>query len=61
MALSRLLVRGVPPAPPTVLAQLDAIGVVAFALVGLIVAAPALLARQRDGDPHVSSGHREFP
>ena len=45
------------PAPLAVLAQRDAIGVVALALVGLVVAALALLAGEGDSDPHVSAGH----
>src|SRR5918911_667456 len=49
--------RGVPTAPLAVLAQRDAIGVVALGLVGLVVPALALLAREGDGDPDVSAGH----
>src|SRR5215208_2126625 len=56
-ALARLAVRGVLPAPLAVLAQPDAIRVVALGLVGLVVPALALLAREGDGDPDVSAGH----
>src|SRR5687768_7960271 len=55
--LSGFPVAGVPPAPLAVLAQRDAIGVVALGLIGLIVPALALLAREGDGDPDVSTGH----
>ncbi len=56
-ALPRLAVRGVSPAPLAVLAQPDAIGIVALGLVCLVVPALALLAREGDGDPDVSAGH----
>jgi hypothetical protein len=46
-----------PPAPPAVFAQRDAIGVVALGLIRLVVPALALLAREGDGDPDVSTGH----
>src|SRR5215213_370575 len=55
--LARLAVRGVLPAPLAVLAQPDAIRVVALGLVGLVVPALALLAREGDSDPDVSAGH----
>jgi hypothetical protein len=45
------------PTPLAVLAQGDAIGVVPLGLVGLVVPALALLAREGDGDPDVSTGH----
>src|SRR3954451_1227345 len=45
------------PAPLAVLAQRDAIGVVALALVRLVVAPLALLAGEGDSDAHVSAGH----
>src|ERR1039457_6533081 len=47
----------VPPAPAAVFRQRDAIRVVALALVRLIVAALALLAREGASDPYVSAGH----
>src|SRR3712207_8010553 len=43
--------------PYTTLFRSDAIGIVSLGLVGLVVAAPALLAREGDGDAHVSTGH----
>jgi hypothetical protein len=46
-----------PPTPAAVLRQRDAIRVVALALVRLIVAALALLAREGYSDPYVSAGH----
>src|SRR3954470_23907138 len=46
-----------PPAPLAVLAQGDAVRVVALGLVGLVVPALALLAGEGDGDPDVSAGH----
>jgi hypothetical protein len=45
------------PAPLAVLAQRDAIGVVPLGLVGLIVPALAVLAREGHSDPDVSTGH----
>ena len=56
-ALAGLPVARVPPAPLAVLAQGDAIGVVALGLVGLVVAPLALLAGEGDSDAHVSAGH----
>src|SRR3954449_1833415 len=50
---------GMPPAPLAVLAQRDAIRVVALGLVGLIVPALALLAGEGHSDPDVSAGHGE--
>src|ERR1700737_1527145 len=47
----------VPPTPAAVLRQRDAIRVVALALVRLVVASLALLAREGDSDPYVSAGH----
>ena len=52
-----LLMRGVPAAPVTVLAQLEPIGSVATRLVALVVASLALLAGERDGDSDFSAGH----
>src|SRR5690348_14955152 len=57
--LARLPVARVRAAPLAVLAQRDAIGVVALALVGLVVAMLALLAREGDSDSNVSAGHRD--
>jgi hypothetical protein len=48
---------GVLATPAAVLAQPDAIGVVALALIGLVVAVLALLAGEGDSDPNVSAGH----
>jgi hypothetical protein len=45
------------PAPAAVLAQLDALRIVALALIGLVIPAPAFLAREGYGDPDVSAGH----
>src|SRR3954463_13214706 len=55
--LAGLAVRGMRPAPLAVLAQRDAVRIVALGLVGLVVPALALLAREGDGDPDVSAGH----
>src|SRR4051812_30954113 len=44
-------------APLAVLAHVDAVRVVALGLVGLVVAALALLAREGDSDPNISTGH----
>src|SRR5689334_11786513 len=49
------------PAPLAVLLQCDAVRVVALGLVGLVVPALALLAREGDGDPDVSAGHSGTP
>ena len=57
LPLARLAVAGMRPAPLAVLTQPYAIGVVALGLVGLVVPALALLAREGDGDPDVSAGH----
>jgi hypothetical protein len=46
-----------PAAPATVLAQGDPVGVVALALVGLVVAMLTLLASEGDCDANVSAGH----
>jgi hypothetical protein len=48
---------GVLATPAAVLAQPDAIGVVALALIRLVVAVLALLAGEGDSDPNVSAGH----
>jgi hypothetical protein len=48
---------GVLATPAAVLAQRDAIGVVALALIRLVVAMLALLAGEGDSDSHVSAGH----
>ena len=56
-ALAGLPVAGVRPAPPAVLAQRHAVGVVALALVGLVVAPLAVLAGEGHCDSHVSAGH----
>jgi hypothetical protein len=53
--------RGVATTPATVLAQAYAIGRVALALVGLIVAMLALLASEGDSYSNVSAGHIENP
>jgi hypothetical protein len=45
------------PAPPAVFAQLDPLGVVALALVRLIVPALADVACERHSDPDISTGH----
>src|ERR687889_22051 len=55
--LAGLPVARVRPAPLAVLAQRDAIGVVALALVLLVVAPLALLAGEGDCDADVSAGH----
>jgi hypothetical protein len=48
---------GVLTTPAAVLAQPDAIGVVALALVRLVITVLALLASEGDCDPNVSAGH----
>src|SRR5436305_13769476 len=55
--LPGLAVARVLTAPPAVLAQRDALGVVALGLVGLVVAPLALLAGEGDTDAHISAGH----
>jgi hypothetical protein len=45
------------PAEAAVLAQRDSIWIVALALVGLVVAALALLAREGYSDSNISAGH----
>src|SRR5205807_2407778 len=60
-ALTGLPVAGVPAAPAAVLAQRDPIGVVALALVGLVVAPFALLAGEGHSDSDVSAGHGGYP
>src|SRR5437763_15246975 len=57
--LPGLAVARVLTAPPAVLAQRDALGVVALGLVGLVVAPLALLAGEGDTDAHISAGHRD--
>src|ERR1700737_495403 len=59
-ALARLPVAGVRAAKATVLAQRDAIRVVALALIGLVIAMLALLACEGDSDSDVSAGHVEI-
>ena len=54
---ARLAMRGVAPAPAAVLAQLKSLGIVALALIRLVVPALALLAREGYGDPDISTGH----
>src|SRR5580704_4309729 len=56
-ALAGLPVPGVPATPAAVLAQGDPVGVVALALVGLVVAMLTLLASEGDSDANVSAGH----
>src|SRR5262249_40788680 len=56
-ALASLPMSGVLATEAAGLAQGDAVGVVALALVGLVVAMLALLAREGDSDPYVSAGH----
>src|SRR6185437_7424752 len=56
-ALASLPVAGVTAAPAAVLAQRHPVGVVALALVRLVVAVLALLAREGDCYPNVSAGH----
>src|SRR5664279_4947836 len=60
-ALARLPVAGVLATPAAVLAQGDAIGIVALALVRLVVAMLALLASEGDSDAYVSASHEEIP
>src|SRR5919108_5729669 len=55
--LAGLPVARMRPAPLAVLAQRDAVRVVALALVRLVVAPLALLAGEGDSDAHVSAGH----
>jgi hypothetical protein len=52
---------GVLATPAAVLAQGDAIGVIALALVGLVVAMLAVLASEGDSDSYVSASHEEIP
>src|SRR6185295_20322606 len=49
---ARLAVSGVAPAPAAVLAQLEPLRVIPFALVGLVVAALALFTSKSRSDPH---------
>jgi hypothetical protein len=58
-ALASLPVAGVPTAPATVLAQGHPIGIVALALIRLIVPVLALLACEGDCNPYVSASHSE--
>ncbi len=60
-ALTRLPMAGVFATPAAVLAQRHPIGVVALALVCLIVAMLALLACEGDSDSHISAGHVPNP
>jgi hypothetical protein len=48
---------GVAATPAAVLAQRHPVGVVALALISLIVAVLALLAREGDSDSNVSASH----
>jgi hypothetical protein len=57
LALASLPVGRVRLAPAAVLAQLNPLGVVALALVRLVIPSLAVLARERDCDPNVSAGH----
>src|ERR671922_1270621 len=59
--LAGLPVARMRPAPLAVLAQRDAVRVVALGLVRLVVAPLALLAREGDSDAHVSAGHVAAP
>src|SRR3954454_21147101 len=59
--LAGLPVARVATAPAAVLAQRDAIGVVALGLVGLIVAPLAVLTGESHSDAHVSAGHLAAP
>src|SRR3954469_13414308 len=59
--LARLPVARVRAAPLAVLAQRDAIRVVALALVRLVVAPLAVLAGEGHSDAHVSAGHVAAP
>jgi hypothetical protein len=54
---ARLPMRGVTFAPAAVLPQLDSLGIVALALIRLIVPAPAFLTSEGYGDPDVPAGH----
>ncbi len=56
-ALASLPMAGVLSTPTAVLAQPDAIGVVALALIRLVVTVLALLAGEGDSNPNVSAGH----
>jgi hypothetical protein len=49
--------RRVVPAPAAVLPELNPVWIVPLALIGLVIPALALLARERDRDPDVSTGH----
>src|SRR3954465_1316836 len=59
LGLPGLPVARVATAPLAVFAQGDSLGVVALGLVGLVVAALALLAGEGDTDAHVSTGHKD--
>jgi hypothetical protein len=48
---------GMPAAPAAVLAQLDALGIVALAFVRLVIPALAVLAGEGHSDPDISAGH----
>jgi hypothetical protein len=58
---ARLAMSRVAPAPAAVLAQLQSFRIIPLALVGLIVPALALLAREGGSDPNVSTGHLALP
>jgi hypothetical protein len=49
--------RRVAPAPAAVLPELNPVWIVPLALIGLVIPAPAFLAREGYGDPDVSAGH----
>jgi hypothetical protein len=53
--------RSVPTAPAAVLAKLQPLGVVALALIRLVIPALALFTGKSGGDPDVSTGHGLFP
>ena len=54
---ARLAVRRVAATPAAVLAQLQSLRVVPLALIGLVIAALALFARESGSDPNVSTSH----
>src|ERR1700716_2298237 len=59
--LASLAVVGMPTAPTAGLPQLDAVRVVALALIRLVVPPLALLAGKGDRDTDVSAGHQDSP
>jgi hypothetical protein len=52
---------GVLATPAAILAQTHPVGVVALALIRLVVAMLALLAGEGDSNANVSAGHDEIP